>query len=87
MRQAKGGNIATGKERADDVSAGDRQIEMRWMILVMVNCDARRARPAQMVARKSLQGINRRFIVGAFDAEGDAFAGLEQSRRWDDGNS
>ena len=56
------------------------------MILVMMNGDSRRARPAQVVARESLQRVHRRLIVGALDANRDALAGLEQSRCGDDGN-
>ena len=56
------------------------------MILVMMNGDSRRARPAQVVARESLQRVHRRLIVGALDANRDALAGLEQSRCGDNGN-
>src|SRR5688572_12625607 len=86
MREAEGGDVASGKESADQDAPRDWQIEMRRARLVVVNGDARRARPPQVVACQRLQRIDGRLVVGAFDANGDALTGLKKTRRWHDWN-
>ena len=46
VRQTERADISAGEECPDDVSPCDRQIEMRWVRLVVVNRDAQRARAA-----------------------------------------
>src|SRR5512145_2125098 len=86
VRQAERADVAAGEKSSDDVAAGDRQIEMRRVRLVVMNGYAQWSRAAQMIARQGLQGIYRRLVVGAFDAQRDALARLEQTRRRHDGN-
>ena len=81
MRQAKRADIATGKESADQVTARDRQVQVRRVRFIVMDGDSRWARAAQMIARQRLQGIHGRLVVGALDANRNALAGLEQPRR------
>ena len=55
------------------------------MRLVVVDGDPRRPRAAQVIAREGLKRIYRRLVIGAFNAQRDALAGLKQTRRGDDG--
>jgi hypothetical protein len=45
------------------------------MRFVVMNRDASRSWTADVIARERLQRIQRRFVVGAFDADGDALSG------------
>jgi hypothetical protein len=79
--ESKGADISAGKESADQIASGDRQVQVRRVRLVVVNGNPGRARAAQVVTGESLQRVQGRLIVGALDANGNAFAGLEQARR------
>src|SRR5262245_17429010 len=79
MRQAERGDITPRKESANDIAACDRQIQVRWVGLVVVNGDPSRARAPQVITSKGLQRIYRGLVVRAFDANGDALASLKQA--------
>ena len=57
------------------------------MRLVVVNRNPSGSRPPQVVTGESLQRAQCRLVVGALDAKGDAFAGLEQASRRDNRNA
>ena len=56
------------------------------MRLVVVNSNPSGSRPSQVVTGESLQRVQGRLVVRSLDANGDAFAGLEQARRRDNRN-
>jgi hypothetical protein len=80
-RKPKRADIAAGKESSDQVASRDWQVKVRRVRLVVVNGNPSGSRPSQVVTRESLQRVQGRLVVGAFDAKGDAFPSLEQACR------